>query len=408
MTPFTVRRARSTARLKVTSPEMPQTPASPARLQRSVFELAFGWFTSPKLAIALLVAALGCCLVGAALLPPERAWALIYTALWFNALLVLLALSAGAAFFSRIWRRRITTVSVGMILFHLSFTALLGGIVYNSLFRFYGMLRLTEGETLPNGMVESYDVLERGRFFDPATLGGETTLLRMHPKFKVDGKEKRAAYEIAVGEGDQKTTGVIYITHDLVHRGVRYISSKEGYSVLVVMLDAEGREVYGAHLPLQSLLQPDRSFIYTTGSAHGAIPFPFPPPPEKAQADLIVTYRPSSVEERKGEVFFDVFSLAPDMQKGPQTPERSGRVAIGAPFDAGGFQLVPKEIRYWVGMEVRYDPGLPIILTSLCTGLAGMVLTFVGRMRQGSSKLRRDDGPTAARGSAVAAREEVA
>jgi hypothetical protein len=215
----------------------------------------------------------------------------------------------------------------------------------------------------------------------------------MHPRYKVDGQEKRAAYEIAVGEGNTKTTGVAYITHAVEHRGVRYIASKEGYSVLVVMNDAQGREVFGAHIPLQSLAQPDGSFLYATGSREGPIPFPFPPPPEQAAAELLVTYRPSTVEERKGEVGFEVFPVAHGEQKQAPKVERSGRVIVGATFDAGAFQLIPKEIRFWVGMEVRYDPGLPVILASLCTGLAGMVLTFVGRMRQGSGRLRHEGAP---------------
>jgi hypothetical protein len=33
-------------------------------------------------------------------------------------------------------------------------------------------------------------------------------------------------------------------------------------------------------------------------------------------------------------------------------------------------------------MAVRHDPGLLIILSSLWAGLGGMVMTFVGRIRQ--------------------------
>ena len=212
-----------------------------ARRQRSAPERVFALLTSPKLAIGLLVSILACCVIGVTVLRGERAWALIFSTLWFNALLVLLAVSSGAAFFTRVWRRKLTVVQVGMILFHLSFAAVLGGVVYNSLFHFNGVLRLTEGETLPNGKLESYDVARTGRFFDIQRLRGDTTLVRMHSKYTVDGQNKRAAYEIAVGEGTAKTTGTIYITRDLEHDGVRYLCAKEGYSVLVVMHDKLGR-----------------------------------------------------------------------------------------------------------------------------------------------------------------------
>ncbi|MBL0277582.1 MAG: hypothetical protein IPQ24_16135 [Anaeromyxobacter sp.] len=61
---------------------------------------------------------------------------MIFSTLWFNGLLVLLAVSSAAAFFSRIWKRKASLVQAGMIIFHLSFLAVLGGVVVNSLFHF--------------------------------------------------------------------------------------------------------------------------------------------------------------------------------------------------------------------------------------------------------------------------------
>jgi len=359
--------------------------APPARRPRTPLQRAYAFLVSPKLAIALLLAVLACCVVGVTVYRDARAWELIFSTLWFNALLVLLAVSSAAAFFTRIWRRRLTVVSVGMIVFHVSFAALLGGIVFNGLFHFRGVLRLTEGETLPNGALESYDLVEHGRFFDLGRLRGETTLLRMHTRYTVDGENKRAAYEIAVGEGEAKTTGTIYVTRDLEHDGVRYLCAKEGYSVLVVMSDEDGREVFGAHVPLQSLKQAEGGYLYATGSAEGPQGFVFPPPPDEPRAELLLTYRPNTVAERAGDVGFHVLPLGP---AGAPAAERSGQVLVGAQFDAGDFTLSPREIRYWVGMDVRYDPGLNVILGSLCLGLAGMILTFVGRVRQGSARRR--------------------
>lgn len=87
-----------------------------------------------------------------------------------------------------------------MILFHISFVAILGGVVYNSLFYFRSLIRLTEGETLPNGDLNSYDDFIHGRFFSIAKLKGDTTLIRMHAGYKIGKEDKRAGYEIAVGE----------------------------------------------------------------------------------------------------------------------------------------------------------------------------------------------------------------
>lgn len=365
--------------------EPPSAEVPPARRSPGFLKRAYALLVSPKLAIVLLVLVLGCCVVGVTVYRYERAREVIFSTLWFNALLVLLAVSSAAAFFARIRRRKLSVVSVGMIVFHVSFLALLGGVVYNSLFRFRGMLRLTEGETLPNAQLESYDSVEHGRFFDFGRLRGETTLLRMHQKYEVDGKNKRAAYEIAVGDAEAKTKDIIYVTRSLEHEGVRYLCWKEGYSVLIVMSDEDGREIFGAHVPLQSLKQANGSYLYATGTAKGAAPFHFPPPPEEPRAELLLTYRPNTVVEREGDVGFEVVPFGP---AGVPTRERKGQVLVGGEFDAGGFRLSPREIRYWVGMEVRYDPGLTVMLGSLCLGLGGVVVTFVGRARRDGARQR--------------------
>jgi hypothetical protein len=271
-----------------------------------------------------------------------------------------------------------------MIVFHLSFIAMLGGIVANSLFHFRGVLRLTEGETLGNDQRESYDEVEQGRFFDPARLRGETTLVKMHTNFKIDGDNKRAAYEIEVGEGAARERRIIYITEYFDHDGVRFFCLKEGYSVLVVMSDKGGRERYGVHVPLQSLRQADGSYLYSTGTSSAAGGFPFPQPPEHPSVELQLTLWPGTVE-RTGQVLFQVRPLGAE---GGPVAERKSMVPVGGQADAGEFVLSPREIRYWVAMDVRYDPGLTVALASLCFGLAGMVVTFVGRLRQGSARSR--------------------
>lgn len=356
----------------------------PARRTKTPGQQAYAILTSPKLAIGILLVVLGCCLVGVTAVRGVRAGELIFATLWFNGLLVLLAVSSAAAFFSRIWQRKLTLVSVGMIVFHLSFMAVLGGVVVNSLYSFKGLMRLTEGETLPNDQLESYDTIEAGRFFDPGRLRGETTLVKMHTGYQVDGSNKRAAYEIEVGPPGAVQRAIIYITEYSDFDGIRYFCAKEGYSILLVLSDKAGQERYGLHVPLQSLRQPDGSYLYATGTASGPGAIAFPQPPEHPIGELELTYFPGQVE-RTGQVHFKLLPLG---AMGLPPAEWKGLVAVGEPFDAGENRLLAREIRYWVGMDVRYDPGLPVVFGGLVTGLVGMVLTFVGRLRQGTGKKR--------------------
>ncbi len=365
--------------------EIEQYPIAPRfhpvnRLTRRLYD----FMASAKLAMALLVVILACCLAGVTVVRGDQAGTLIFNSLWFNFLLVLLVINVACCFFGRIWGRRITIISFGMILFHLSFVFILGGIVYNSLFYFRGNIRLTEGEVLPSGDPLSYDAFEKGRFFKFSSLKGETALLRMHTGYKVSGADKRAAYEVSVGEGPDKQQGLIYITHKLTHKGFDYFNNKEGYSLLLSLSDVKGNYIYGAIIPFQSIKEGEGSFKYSTGYSADQGPYadgiPFPQPPEKPLFGLQVTYFPSKLKERTGEAALQLFSLTDKNMPKSGPPFASGKAPIGEPFSAGEYVLTVKDVRYWVGMLVRYEPGKPIVLTSLWVGLAGMIITTIGRM----------------------------
>ncbi|MDO8282430.1 MAG: hypothetical protein Q7U10_07390 [Thermodesulfovibrionia bacterium] len=343
----------------------------------------YKFLSSYKLAMALLVIILACCLSGVTIWRGAEAWMLIFNSLWFNGLLFLLVINVACCFFGRIWGRRVTVISFGMILFHLSFVCMFLAIVYNTLFCFRGDIRLTEGESIPSGDLQSYDSVEKGLFFNFSQLRGETSLIKMHADYKVSGNDKRAAYEISVGEENNKKQGIIYITHKLTHRGFDYFNDKEGYSLLIMLSDKRGQDLYGAHVPLQSIVLGKDMFEYSTGfKVEGKVKkdvIPFPAPPETIFA-LKTEYIPSKVKERAGDVHYLLYPLnevgLPNLDK----PLAEGMAAIGESFAAGEYFLTVKEVRYWVGMKVSYEPGKPIVLTSLWVALAGMIITTVGRM----------------------------
>lgn len=348
----------------------------------------YDFFASSKLAMVLLVSILACCLVGVTFLREQRSGELIFDTFWFNALLVMLVVNVACCFFGRIWGRKITIISFGMILFHLSFVAMFVGIIYNSMFFFRGSMRLTEGETVQNGERQSYDTVARGRFFNLLWLKGETTLNALHLGYQLDGLDKKRAYDITVRDGDAEKQGIIYLTKNLEYNGFRYFPDQEGYSVLTVLYDKKGKELYGAYLPLQSLKQNGKANFYTTGTKSGPGVVPFPHDPEKPLFDLQVAYRPDPIKEKLGYAFFLVRPLGSAAEKMDRNAFEKSKTALGATFDAGDYYLSAKEARYWVSMKVSYEPGQPVVLGSLWVGLLGMIITTVGRMMKG----RRDTG----------------
>lgn len=340
----------------------------------------YNFFASAKLAMFLLVVILCCSVSGVTIVREKKAWDLIFSTVWFNSILVLLVINVACCFFGRIWGRRVTLVSLGMILFHLSFVTLFLGVVYNSLFYFRGTIRLTEGETLPNGDPQSYDSMYVGRFFRFTSLKGETTLIKMHTGFKDGGQDKRVAYEVAIGDGGNKIHDRIYVTKHVNYRGIKYFPDSEGYSVLTIMYDANGREVHGVYLPLQSLRNSEGIILYTTGSKDGPSAVPFPTLPAVPMFKLNVAYYPNKEMDRSGEVSFDLYPSSSNSSEITAQPITSGKAKVGEVFSAGTTMFAAKEIRYWTAMAVRYEPGQPIILTSLWVGLFGTTLTTMARM----------------------------
>lgn len=346
--------------------------------------LIYDFLASAKLALALLIVILACCLTGVTVYRGKEAWQVIFNTLWFNSLLVLLVVNVACCFFGRIWRRKITIVSFGMILFHMSFVMVFLAIVYNSLFYFRGVIRLTEGEVLASDNPESYDTIEKGRFFSFSRLSGETRLIKMHTGYNVDGKDKRWAYEVEVGDRDDRTHGIIYITHKLTHNGFDYFNEKEGFSLALELADLQGRPVYGAYLPLQSIEQPDGSYVYATGYREGlkvkASPILFPPYPGEPLYAMQVAYKPPPTSEQRGNVELQLFRLDANGKPRFEVPLVNGTKRLGDKFMVDNLSLAADEVRYWVAMMVRYEPGKPILLTSLWFGLLGMTITTVGRM----------------------------
>ncbi len=353
------------------------------RVARKVYDA----LASAKLAMTLLVIILACCGVGVTVYRGQAAYQLIFNTLWFNALLVLLVLNVACCFFGRIWGRRVTVISFGMILFHLSFVTVFLGVVYNSLFCFRGVVRLTEGETVFNGDPQNYDAVDKGRFFSYSRLKGDTSLIAMHVGYKDDGKDKRVAYEVEVGEGSKRKRDIVYITRYLEYRGVKYFRDKEGYAILVTVADRSGKELFGAYIPLQSYKQKDDSFRYATGTKEGETAILMPQDSPNPYFFLQLAYHPSKIVERGGNVEFLVRPNLPENERRDDIVMAKGTVNVGTPFAVGDYLLTAREVRYWVGMQVAYEPGQPVILFSMWVGLAGIILTTGGRMMKGRRRL---------------------
>ena len=95
---------------------------------------------------------------------------------------------------------------------------------------------------------------------------------------------------------------------------------------------------------------------------------------------LQVSYTPSKLKERSGDIALQAWPLG--VEETEQNLAANGKVPVGDRVAVGDYFLSFKEVRYWVGMTVRHDPGTPVVLTSLWVALFGMITTFIGRIRK--------------------------
>jgi cytochrome c biogenesis protein ResB len=125
----------------------------------------------------------------------------------------------------------------------------------------------------------------------------------------------------------------------------------------------------------------NRVYLYSTGTKEGPDIFAFPNEPMPPLFSLQISYSPSSkIKEMGGDISLQVFPLFVPESSQAETTLASGEVPVGGTLAVGDYMLTAKEVRYWVGMSVRHDPGKPFVLTSLWVGLIGMIVTFFGRM----------------------------
>jgi cytochrome c biogenesis protein ResB len=344
----------------------------------------FDVLRSKYLAVTLMGVILVVVLVATVFLSPPLAQQFVFTTLWFNGLLVLLVVNTACCFFGRLNRRSWDLAFTGMVIFHLSFVTLFLGIVYDKLFFFRGTIRLSEGETLNLAERASYDNPEWGRLFAPARkLKGEITLHKVVPHYTVAGRDKGAACDLTLGTGPADgVRGFSYVTHHLTYHGFRFFREKGGFSPCVVLYDRDGNDTYGACYSLQSLRGKDGTYTYTTGTPHGPEPIPFPQAPEKPLFQLMTRYFPGPKDERNGKVQFAATAYRDGQRLSPSELKFGEKVALGEKVRVGEHQLALVEVRAWINLDVRYNPGRYIIMTSFWAGIAGLVLTVTARMKR--------------------------
>lgn len=325
---------------------------------------------STRVALFLLTLIFFSCVIGV-LLPSSVGKEAVFTSLWFNLLLVLLIVNIVFCILKR--TKFLLLSQVGTTIFHLGLVVLFIGVVYDQLFFFEGTIRLTEGETLSCAERPSYDRVKVGRFFQIRKLGelGPLYFHKLHISYTEDGKDRGIADEISLGQDLRKGRNrFLYVARPFAYKGFElYRNETDGYSPLFVLRDRQGKVLVGHYAPLQSIMQQDGTYLYTSGSFQAPGRFDFPQDPRLSPVfQLQTVYHPDKINKRTGDVSFQIWKAKPD-NRGTFEELLNGKAAFGERVKVGEYMLSMDEVRYWTSMTLIYRPGLKIIFSSFWIAL---------------------------------------
>lgn len=251
----------------------------------------------------------------------------------------------------------------GSPLFHVFLLVLIVGVLLSGLTRSYGYLVLAEGETLP--VAESSFIAVNNA---PYARRGSGEVLVSLDKLDVDYDSRGFPFRFASTvvfeqRGIEPQVKKVEQVAPTPFSGYNFYQLERGYAPLVLLLDENDVEVWGAFLYLETIPGPDGELYLDE------LTFPF------IGADVIVELLPDGRERRVGEGPWPHRPEAPALNV--VTPDNGAVVIpLGEGTDVAGMTLAFPELRQWSGMNVVRDPGLPVIAAGFTGIVAGLCLLF--------------------------------
>ncbi|MBM4036571.1 MAG: cytochrome c biogenesis protein ResB [Planctomycetes bacterium] len=327
------------------------------QIPHSRFQAAVGLLWSRRVAAVLLALLAALCMAGAVV--PRG-----ILAIPFAALAGLVGLSASACVVTRAYRlihsalRIPHSALLGSLLFHAGLVGLTAAGALSTLTREEGKLLLTEGQE--TNLATAAGVRLRLEKFHPVHVGSWGT-----PDYASD--------LAVIEEGQEARRATVRVNEPLVHRGLTLYQALHGFSVLVVLADAQGRPRAGSWVALGTDLksQPVRyRDTFTLPGTRLAVEAEFFPD-AFPEGDKLTTRSPDPRNP----------ALAATVRDGLDTLYR-GPVYLEKPVQLrDGLWLKLAGVRYWSGFDTVRDRGVGLLFASAWAAVAGLCLRFWPKRR---------------------------
>ena len=251
---------------------------------------------------------------------------------------------------------------VGSILFHLSLVVIMLGIVGNYLYKFEGVMALTEGQQLPD-IQDSYSRVFSGPLFGDEMGRFEVRLDDIDPAHRIDDATTAAAHiSIRPNNAVNPIGTVIHTNRPYQWSDLEFhFGLLTGYSPKLILQSADSGVLFDGivRLAVQNI---DGSPVHADFILL---------PPEDLRINIEA--HEQSVDDE------DSVSLKIRVES------RTDRLYIGTmragdSVSFGEYRLTVPEIRRWCYISVVKSPFLTVIFTAFWTALAGLLIGFIPRL----------------------------
>ncbi|GAC1326865.1 MAG: cytochrome c biogenesis protein ResB [Candidatus Dormibacteria bacterium] len=295
----------------------------------------------------------------------------------------------GRALYRR-WRRRLPRNAqfigeAGSLVFHLSFFVLLAGILYGKAFGFAAFVDVVEGQSVVEARA-SYDQVEEGIFFDQGQHRGfEVKVDDFKVTYFPDGRPSDFISHVEVRDANRKVDEKrIRVNDYLNYQDIKFYQASYGWAPVVRVVAPDGRKVFDQ--PVIFFGDPKLSNgvlkVPSAGAAPdqlGGLMFMVPDIRDVNGASAPGSANPNNpallIRLFKGDLRADRALNVYQLDTSRMTQVYKGGVHLGeAVVLPNGYTLsFPRLLRY-TGLQVTYDPGLPVIWTSFVLMLGGLIV----------------------------------
>lgn len=250
---------------------------------------------------------------------------------------------------------------IGSIIFHLSLVLIMSGIILNYLYRFDGVLAITEGQSVVD-KTEAYTHIFKGPLYNDPYGRFEITNNKFYTDYNINNTQTTAA-EISLKDSPiaPKTTNIIATNFPLRFNGLEFHYGRlYGYAPEILLLDSLDNILFKSFVRV-AVQEQNNKKIYADYII-------IPQTGHKISIKVLPNY------QQKDSTFFNLM-----VEKDTEILYE-GTVGLNDTVTFDTFKMTVPRLRYWCYINVVKSPFLKLVFISFWTAIIGLTIGFIPRV----------------------------